>query len=198
MKLLTFGLVLLIITAPSAQAVEKPWYVSFGFSSFLENESSGVGEGIGIPLTIGRDINDMFGVEFSFDLAPSADEFSYVERIDADLFAQAINYDVESPGILYASLAGKYNRPLNNTFNLVLKVGLTYFDDWAEVSVETETGQTTTATVFNDNGRISVFSAGVEFARDQNWNSPISIAFTHYFGSAHDASNFSVGLKFKW
>lgn len=198
MKKLTFGLVLLIITIPSVQAVEKPWYVSFGFSSFVENESSGVGEGIGIPLAIGRDINNLFGVEFLIDVAPSADEFSYVERIDADLFARATSYEVDSPGILYTSLSGKYTRPLNNTFNLVLKVGLAYFDDWADVSVETENGQTTTASVFNDKGRISVFSVGVEFARDQNWNSPISLAFTHYFGSVHDASNFSVGLKFKW
>ena len=198
MKKLTCGLVLLIITIPSVQAVEKPWYVSFGFSSFVENESSGVGEGIGIPLAIGRDINNLFGVEFQIDVAPSADEFSYVERIDADLFAQATSYEVDSPGILYTSLSGKYSRPLNNTFNLVLKVGLAYFDDWADVSVETENGQTTTASVFNDKGRISVFSVGVEFARDQNWNSPISLAFTQYFGSVHDASNFSVGLKFKW
>ena len=198
MKIAAFGLVSLILTAQSVQAIEKPWYVSFGFSSFLENESSGVGEGIGIPLAIGRDINNLFGVEFQIDIAPSADEYSYVERIDADLFAQATNYEVDSPGIFYTSLSGKYTRPLNNTFNLVLKVGLAYFDDWAEVSVETANGQTTTATVYNDKGRISVFSAGVEFARDQNWNSPISLSFTHYFGSAHDASNFSVGLKFKW
>lgn len=198
MKMVSLGLVLLIITATSVQAVEKPWYASIGFSSFVENEASGVGAGIGIPLAIGRDIDEQFGVEFLIDQAPSADEFSYVERIDPDLFAQATSYEVDASGILYASLSGKYTRPLNNTFNLVLKVGLAYFDDWAEVTVERELSQSKTVSVFNDKGRISVLSAGVEFARNQNWNRPISLAITHYFGSAHSATNFSAGFKFKW
>ena len=198
MKILTCGMVLLLIAAPSVQAVEKPWYVSIGLSSFTENESAGVGEGIGIPLAIGRDINKQFGIEFQIDVAPSANEMSYVKRIDADLFALATNYDVDSPGILYTSLSGKYTRPLNNTFNFVLKIGLTHFDDWAEVRVETEHGLTKTVPVSNDKGRISLISVGVEFALDQNWNRPISLAFTQYFGSAHDAFNVSVGLMFKW
>ena len=194
---LTLCMVMLMLSG-TVNAQTKTWYASFGLSIFAENADSDIGAGVGYPIAFGRDLTKMVGVECQIDFAPTIDEFSYIERLDADLFERISTYDVQASGTIYTSLMGKITRPFTHKINVVFRAGIANYTNDAEVVIQTDQGQESTLDVVNSRGTIAVTSIGFEFAPFQNWDRPIALAVTRYFGEEHESFNVSVGIRFKF
>ena len=130
MRFLPFAL-LLVFSLP-ALSEEVNWYVYGGLSLHSEETETLVGDGIGLQLGLGAQLNQTFGLEFRIDTAPAIEPDSLIDEVEQEFNISVINYEIETTPNVYSSILGTLTFPMNDTTSIILRAGYTTY------SVETE------------------------------------------------------------
>lgn len=190
MTVITIILAVFISVCVYGKETESTWYAIGGGSIYAEDIGKEIGEGPGIRVGAGNQLNEVFGVELVRDYIPS-----FASIVSSVLLnAIGLENEVTSSGYVYTSLLGTAKRKLGEKVHLVSKLGVGYY----YVEAEYRYPKIDIVEEISFDGWTPVASIGVKFPVGQRKNLSAEISATHYFEKEVKTTGYGLSLQYQF
>ena len=167
------------------------WYILGGTSLYAENVDHAVGEGLGVRLGFGAQINQNFGIELVLGSTPSLDPEDLNTFIGDDTDTDIVNYSVDrTASKWYTTAFATYSYPVQERLALVGKLGWStirqriYFNIKGGGKTETNTSR----------GPHIEFGLGFSMT----WRTELAVTLSHVFSDEAEATGIHCAYKRKF
>lgn len=187
---ITIVLAVFISVCVYGKETESTWYAIGGGSIYAEDIGEEIGEGPGIRVGAGVQLNEVFGVELVRDYIPS------LASIVTGVLLNSIGLEneVTSSGYVYTSSLGTAKRRLGQDVNLVSKLGIGYY----YVEAEFRYPDLDILEEISFEGWTPVASLGVQFPIGPFKNLSAEISATHYFEKEVKTTGYGLSVQYQF
>lgn len=131
----TIILCLLFIAIPLVSE-EVKWYAFGGTSLYKEDTDTLVGDGLGLRVGLGSQINSIVGIEVSWSGAPTVEDSSLAAAIAEDQNLLLRSFAIETQPNFYFSLSGTLTLPMDDQLSFIGKLGYARYSVESQIEID--------------------------------------------------------------